>query len=167
MTTVAYDGTTLASDSRSTMGGGMIYEEDAQKIFPDIGPFAVLGIAGDYQAAMDTMDMIQDFNKIEHVRGIPAKEVGDVALIGVTHDGKLWSYMGDRSCELRADKPFAVGSGSEYALAAMDLGKTAAEAVVYASTRDLYTNDIVQVATLYSEEEPEQEKDELTKDTGE
>ena len=154
MTTIAYDGTTLASDSRSSMGT-MIYEEDAQKIYTKVGPFAVLAIAGDYQAALDTMDLIGDFTKLEHIRNIPSEEIGDVSLIGFTYDGKLWSYAGDKSCELRADRPFATGSGGEYALAAMDLGKTAEEAVLYASTRDMFTNSITQVAVIYQEDPDE------------
>ena len=60
---------------------------------------------------------------------------------------------GEKSFELRPDLPFAIGSGSQYALAAMDLGKTAEEAVVYASTRDVYTNNVTQVASLITEEE--------------
>lgn len=147
MTTVAWDGKKLATDSRSSMGD-MIYEEDAQKIFTDVGPFAVLAIAGDYQAALDTMDIISDFTKLDHVRNIPSDEIGNVSLIGFTYGSKLWSYAGDKSCELRADRPFACGSGGQYALAAMDLGKTAEEAVLYASTRDIYTNSITQVASL-------------------
>jgi 20S proteasome alpha/beta subunit len=167
MTTIAYDGKSLASDSRSTMGS-MIYEEDAQKIYPNVGPFAVLGIAGDFQAAMDVIDMIKDFSQIEHIRGISSEDIGNVSLIAMTHDGRLWSYAGDKSCELRTDRPFATGSGGEYALAAMDLGKTAEEAVLYASTRDIYTNNITQVAHIQMEEEPSEESsDQSTKETGE
>ena len=147
--------------------GDMIYEEDAQKIFPNVGPFAVLGIAGDYQAAVDTMEMIQDFNKIDHVRGIPSKDIGNTSLIGITHEGKLWSYAGDRSCELRADKPFATGSGGHFALAAMDLGLSAEEAVKYASTRDMYTNDTIQVAHIFDEPEADTEVTEVTEVTEE
>lgn len=152
MTTVAFDGKTLASDSRSCIGD-MIYEEDAQKLFTDIGPFVVLGIAGVYQDGMDTMDMIQDFSKIDHVRGISVEDIGHVSILGITKDGRLWSYAGEKSCELRMDKPFAIGSGADFALAAMDLGKTAKEAVEYASTRDLGTNNIIQVANLEEEKE--------------
>ena len=35
MTTIAYDTKTLVSDSRSSLGD-MIYEEDSQKIFPNV-----------------------------------------------------------------------------------------------------------------------------------
>jgi len=151
MTTIAYDGKSLASDSRSCIGG-MIYEEDAQKIFTERGPFAVLGIAGDYQAAMDVMDMIGEFTNIEHIRGIPPEEIGNVSILAVTKDGRLWSYAGSASCELRGDRPFAVGSGSDFAIAAMDLGKSAKEAVEYAATRDPNTNSVTQVETFIEEE---------------
>lgn len=151
MTTIAYDTKTLVSDSRSNING-MIYEEDAQKIFTNVGPFAVIGIAGDYQAAMDTINMIDEFPNIEHIRGIPVEEIGNVSIIGITADRRLWSYAGDKSCELRSDQPFAVGSGEQFALAAMDLGKTAEEAVKYAATRDPNTNSVTQVAHLVTEE---------------
>ncbi len=156
MTTIAYDGKSLVSDSRSCIGD-MIYEEDAQKIFPDVGPFVALGIAGDYQAAMDTIEMISPFTTMDHIRSIPSKDIGNVSLLGVTLDGRLWSYAGDKSCELRSDKPFAVGSGSIWAMAAMDFGESAEDAVVFAATKDPYTNDIVQVATFVSPEEVTEE----------
>ena len=154
MTTIAYDTKTLVSDSRSSMGE-VIYEEDAQKIFPDVGPFAVVGIAGSYQDAMDTINVISDYTKVDHIRGIPVEELGESALIGITYEGELWSYAGDMSCRLRADKPFAIGSGGSYALAAMDLGSTAEEAVIYASTRDMFTNSVVQVAQICNDTPPE------------
>lgn len=156
MTTIAYDTKTLVSDSRSSMGD-IIYEEDAKKIFADVGPFAVIGIAGSYQDAMDTIKIISDYTQVDHIRGIPVEELGESNLIGITYEGELWSYAGDMSCRLREDKPFAIGSGSQYALAAMDLGKTAEEAVKYASTRDMYTNDVTQVAALFTE--PEEDDD--------
>ena len=150
MTTIAYDTKTLVSDSRSSMGD-MIYEEDAQKIFKDVGPFAVVGIAGAYQDAMDVIQIIGEYTQVDHIRSIPVKEIGECMLLGITYSGELWSYAGDSSCRLREDKPFALGSGGQYALAAMDLGLSAQEAVEYASTRDMFTNNITQVATLSAE----------------
>lgn len=40
---------------------------------------------------------------------------------------------------------FAMGSGYKFAIAALDLGKTAKEAVNYAKTRDIYTGGRVRV----------------------
>lgn len=42
----------------------------------------------------------------------------------------------------------AIGSGWELAMAAMDHGKSASEAVLYAATRDIFTNDKLQVIYL-------------------
>jgi 20S proteasome alpha/beta subunit len=150
MTTIAYDTKSLVSDSRSSIDN-LIYEEDAQKIYTNIGPFLTLGIAGSFQDAMDTLEVIKDYTKVDHIRTIPVEELGDCHLLGITYDGDLWSYAGDKSCCLRKDLPFAIGSGSDFALSAMDLGRSAEEAVVYASTRDMYTNDVLQIARLPEE----------------
>ena len=49
-------------------------------------------------------------------------------------------------CEIaRLTDSFAMGSGSSFAIAALDLGKTAKEAVNYAKTRDIYTGGRVRV----------------------
>ena len=154
MTTIAYDTKTLCSDSRSSMGS-MIYEDDAQKLFMNVGPFAVVGIAGGYQDAMDIIAIISDFTKVDQIRAIPHEAVGDCVLLAVAHNGDLWIYQGDESCMLRSDRPFAVGSGSTYALSAIDLGKSAEEAIEYASTRDMHTNNVIQKAILVSEDELE------------
>jgi len=158
MTTIAYNNGVLASDSRSCIGD-MIYEEDSQKIFQDLGPFTFLGIAGDYQAAMDTLDIIKAFTSLEQIRTIPADEIGNVSILGITEDQRLWSYAGDCSCELRADRPFAVGSGAPYAMAALDLGLEPEEAVAYAATRDMMTNNIVQTTRELPDEVTDEEEE--------
>ena len=71
-----------------------------QKIFTNIGPFAVVGVAGSYQDAMDIIDMISDYTKVDHIRSIPAEHIGEVSLLGITYEGELWSYAGDLSCRL-------------------------------------------------------------------
>ena len=160
MTTIAYDCKSLVSDSRSCIGS-MIYEEDCQKIYPDVGPFVVLGIAGDLQDAMDIIDAISTFTTLDQIRSIDYNVTKwHAAIIGITANGSVWHYVGEDSFELRPDIPFALGSGAVYALAAMDLGKTAEEAVKYASTRDLYTNEVTQVATLLSHEETDEDTNE-------
>lgn len=51
--------------------------------------------------------------------------------VGVTESGEFWSMPIDYNC--------AMGSGEFFALAAMDFGKSAVEAVEYAKTRDCYS----------------------------
>lgn len=76
-------------------------------------------------------------------------------MIAITHDGQLWHYTGSYSFELRPDIPFAIGSGSEYALGAIAMGADAKKAIEVASKYDVYTNDHIQVANLVTEEEVE------------
>lgn len=161
MTTIAYDTKSLVSDSQSTLSGEQIYEEDCQKIFPEVGPFAILAVAGNYQNAMDVIDVVKDYAKIDHILGLDFKSLGwQCSMLAITYDGKLWHYTGDKSFELRPDLPFAVGSGAEYALGAMAAGADAATSVSIASRFDLYTNNNLQVVDLSPEESEEPEKPE-------
>jgi ATP-dependent protease HslVU (ClpYQ) peptidase subunit len=162
MTTIAYDGKTLVSDSQSSIGS-LKYEDDCQKIFPNVGPFAALGVAGSYQDCMDIINVISEYNKIDHIRSLDFKELNwQAEMIGITHEGQVWHYSGNRSFELRPDLPYAVGSGADYALGAMAVGADATSAVLAAAQLDLYTNDKLQVATIRSAEDPEEEDKETT-----
>lgn len=148
MTTIVYDTKSLVSDSQSTIGD-QIYENDCQKLFPNVGPFAVLGVAGNYQDAMDVIEVIQDFTKVNQVRGLDYEELEwNCAMLAITHEGQVWHYTGKFSFELRSDIPFAIGSGASYAMGALAMGADAETAVKVASKFDLYTNDITQKATL-------------------
>lgn len=46
----------------------------------------------------------------------------------------------------------AFGSGADFAIAAMDLGKSSSEAVKYASTRDIYTGGEIESFDIYTGE---------------
>ena len=161
MTTIVYDTKLLVSDSQSSIGNE-IYEEDCQKLFPNVGPFAVIGIAGNYQDSMDVIEVISDYNKMDHIRGLDFEELDwQCAMLGVTHEGQVWHYSGKHSFELRSDMPFAIGSGAQYAMGAMYAGAGAELALEAASRFDIDTNNIKQIATLdYGRpEEPEVTKD--------
>lgn len=160
MTTIVYDTKSLVSDSQST-AGDQIYEEDCQKLFPNVGPFAILGVAGNYQDALDIIDTIKHYTLIEQIRGLDYKELGwSCAMLAVTHDGQPWHYTGNRSFELRPDLPFAIGSGADYALGALAMGASGEEAVKVAARYDPYTNGVTQVANFQTEEEDEEENTE-------
>jgi hypothetical protein len=157
MTTVAYKDGMLAADSRSCIGGGgshMIYEEDAVKLFPHVGPFLAVGISGDQQVAEDIIMEVSRYTTVDQVRGFElSEEAMGVQMLAIDHEGQLWYYQGSKSFKLRSDKPYAIGSGSDFALAAMDLGKTAEEAVSFAATRDPFTNTEVQKLEITFDEQ--------------
>lgn len=153
MTTVVYDGKSLVSDSQSTVGDE-VYAEDCQKIFPEVGPFAVLGIAGNYQDAKDVLKVITDFTNIDQIRGLDFKDLEwNCSMIAITYNGEVWHYTGKYSFEMRPDVPFAIGSGAPYALGAIHAGSDAKNAVLAAARYDLYTNEVLQVALLTGPED--------------
>ena len=49
-------------------------------------------------------------------------------------------------------------------MAAMDLGKTAEEAVIYASTRDIFTNEVLQIVRLIADNGEDEEGEEETEE---
>lgn len=107
---------------------------------------------------MDVIDIIKDYNHVEHIRNLDFEELGwKCSMLAITHDGTIWHYTGTYSFVLRNDVPFAIGSGAQFALGAMAFGADAKEAVLIASRYDLHTNANLQVANLI-EEEPEEEK---------
>ena len=145
MTTIAFDGKTMACDTLVTCGSSCyntdtkIYENDAY----------VIGVAGD--AGVGTMliegpDILQPRNY----------DFDFEALVFVKDAQKLYKVAFYKSwdCALSsvipvADKFSAVGSGSPYALAAMYLGYTATRAITVAAAFDTNTGGKIITKPLF------------------
>lgn len=135
MTTIAFDGKTMACDTRVVCGSNCyntdykIYENDTY----------VIGVAGD--AGVGTM--LIDCPYILQPRPY---DYDFEALVFVKDTEKVYKVAFYKSwdCALSsvipvADVRAAIGSGSPYALAAMYLGNTAARAVTVATQFDTNT----------------------------
>lgn len=127
MTTIAYDGRYIASDGRETWGNMICDDRIDKSITTSLGVFFLAGVAADCNRfAKDYMVGV----KTE----IDSSTVGflfsnnECYTVGIA-DGVFWDY-------LQTGNPFTVGSGEQYAIAAMDHGKSAIDAVKYAITRD-------------------------------
>lgn len=136
MTTVAYRGGILAADSRATHGDAGA--TTATKLFRKrIGRREhLVGVAGDLYAALIFIDW---YGTAETKRPEQFADLFDAGedFGALIWDGKsLWEC--NRLCRMvRVEEPyFAVGSGAQFALAAMDCGKSAREAVRIACRRD-------------------------------
>lgn len=133
MTTIAWDGKTLAADRQSTYGNVKV---ESRKI-RDCGPF-VFALAGE----KDNIETIAGWiaQATPAAGRAPLKEGGMHGIAVRKEDGAAFSLEGERATMIRvyAGK-FAAGSGFEFALAAMTLGKTAVQAVVFASRFDMYS----------------------------
>lgn len=132
MTTIAFDGKTMASDTRVVCGGN--YYNTDTKIYEN--DFAVIGVAGDAGAGtmlIDCPGILRpqpydfDFEALVFVKD--TEQVYKVAFY------KSW----DCALSSVADSFAAVGSGSPYALVAMECGYSARGGVAVASKFDTNT----------------------------
>lgn len=147
MTTVAFDGRTMASDTLATDAWGM-KEEVRDKILR--GSDFLVGGSGEHGAIKRWWAQVCHFD-LEQVLayGYPDynADSNDQHIMIAGESGRIWRHVmgGFFECSRRFH---AVGSGRDYALAAMALGKTAEEAVRLAMTFDNGTGGDVIVKLL-------------------
>ena len=132
MTTIAYKDGIIAYDSRMTQGPTIV-DDDHEKMAEREGHcFFACGCLADIDMLIDlffgkTFDLDRDYN---------------VAAFIVTPEGELWQAsidMEDKTFwkhKRRLDNCWAMGSGADHALTAMDMGADAVTAVRMAIRRD-------------------------------
>lgn len=148
MTVIAWDGTTLAADKRAC-NGNTIYT--TTKIFR-VGT-CLLGAAGH---ASFCEQIIAWFKAGENPSDFPAaqRDKDDWAgLLVIRGDGTINKYERTPYPHTFEDKQIAIGSGCEFAKAAMHLGCTAAQAVEVAIALDCSCGNGVDTLTLVEETE--------------
>jgi 20S proteasome alpha/beta subunit len=124
MTTIAWDGKTLAADRRAT-GDGAIPGR-VKKIFRTADN-RLLGIAGCFTVAMRMVSWLSVTPDMR--RGRPAFDSEeDFTLLEVMKGGRIWVHGPSGSFRVR-NRIYAIGSGQQYAVMAMHLGCTAVNAV--------------------------------------
>jgi ATP-dependent protease HslVU (ClpYQ) peptidase subunit len=144
MTTIAYKDGVIAYDSRETLGS-TIMDDDCEKCQTSGGvQFLCTGSTPDYPALIAGYFGEVVTGSVE-ASGL-AIDDGVLSLIG--HDRKTGFWKD----QLRLDNPFAIGSGSHFALTAMDMGATAAEAVEMAKKRDTSTGGLVRTLIVASDQ---------------
>ncbi len=143
MTTIAYDHKKkqIAYDSRVIRDDTIIITDEAEKMeeFDDI---QIIGSG----VSSDIDELTNCYLNDEE----PSKNNLRAVLI-VVRDGKLYR-VGCCDGEVWVnpiDTSWAEGSGSDFALAALDLGYTAEQAINYVKTRDIYTGGTVRVIDVH------------------
>lgn len=135
MTTIAYhhERKEIAYDGRTTRGD-TIMSDASEKMEERNGvKFFLTGSTCDYDLLIsmyfgEKSELVPEANALVIDGGV-------VYLIGCQSDGGFWkckSYCND-----------AIGSGWQFALSAMDFGRSAKEAVEYAATRDCCTGGTI------------------------
>jgi ATP-dependent protease HslVU (ClpYQ) peptidase subunit len=142
MTTIAYNhkDKEIAYDSRSTRGY-LIHNDNAdKKIVSDDGSIYFLaGKSGDTEDFADEFCVGRVSSRTLDCQGIAVKD-GVAFGVGTKDNGEFVAY------ELDCNATY--GSGVDFAIAAMDFGKSAKEAVEYVKTRDIYTGGKVRTFKL-------------------
>lgn len=140
MTTIAYKDGVIAYDTRQ-IRCDRIVSDDCQKVTVVDGvSFFLSGAVCDEKALIAAYFGTPSPVPVE-CSGY-AVDGGKLLLVG--HDDKtgIWRQ------ELDPANPDAIGSGSPYALAAMDMGASAEDAVRAAMKRDIYTGGRVRVLRI-------------------
>ena len=132
MTTIATKDGIIAYDSRATMGEVIFDNECNKKSVVDGVTFFIASGYPEEAIIIATYFSGESFPKhFDHFEGI------------AVDDGKVYRLLPVRRRlikeRIRDGQVFAVGTGWKWAIAAMDLGRTAKQAVEYAMTRDVNT----------------------------
>jgi len=138
MTTIAYchKDREIAVDSRATRGNIIDSDNDNKLKIVNGVTFIMTGKACDYQLLIDIYF------------GVDKTELVPDCCCMVIDDGKFYEFSVESdgsTCRDELVSDTAFGSGASFALAAMDFGCNAKDAVKYAKTRDCKTGGRVRV----------------------
>ena len=140
MTTIAYKDGIIAYDSRFT-SSDVIEDDDGEKCYIRDGVyFFISGSVCDYEALVDSyfagVAVRKNIDAMAFVFG------GGQLYTTSVHLGKFWV------CKERMDVHGAIGSGRKFALAFMDAGMNAEDAIKGTCKRDIYTGGTVRTCQL-------------------
>lgn len=132
MTTIAWDGTTLAADRQSTWGGTPIRVRKVHKLRAPDGSFILYGGSG---------NSIQLGAFYRFVTGQTWRQpcIDDAQFMMIDAQRRVWIAQNNMDWHRIDVRRWAMGSGADYALGAMDHGASAREAVEVASRLDTGT----------------------------
>ena len=142
MTTIAYKDGVIAYDSRQTRNDRIVSDDAPKCQVVDGVRFFLAGAVCDEKALIAAY--------LGTPSPVPVECSGYVVdggkLLMVGHDDKtgIWRQ------ELELSNPDAIGSGAEYAVAAMDMGASAEDAVRAAMKRDIYTGGTIRTVIIDS-----------------
>lgn len=131
MTTIAWDGRTLAADRQSTWGGTPTKIRKIFRAEHADGRKLIYGCAGLSHECQSYTRWIDG--------EICKPEFTDLTILSIDQKGRIWYANQTMMWARIMTKQWAIGSGCDYAMGAMAAGKTAADAVRIASNLDVST----------------------------
>ena len=147
MTTVAYDGRSMAADKQMNTGN-MKHPHAGSKIQRGTyrGEPALYGGSGTTVFLSAVIDWLIAGESAEHKPDLPGPD--DTFTVVVATAAGVFEYIDSLRPIFLGDIPWAIGSGAEYAFGAMDAGACAKRAVEIACGRDCSSGMGIDVLTL-------------------
>lgn len=143
MTCIAWDGKTLAADKRATYGGMIC---TVTKIFRVYG--LLVGGSGELPFILAMVEWVRNGRKAEDFPASQRDKDDWQAVLVIEADGTPLLYERTLFPVRYEQQHIAIGSGREYARAAMYCGKSAREAVEVACALDSGCGNGIDVLTL-------------------
>lgn len=147
MSVIAWDGKTLAADKRAVMGTLIVATTKIFRITNYNEGGALVGYAGDAAAGEEMLHWFKNGAIPEKLPAAQRDKNDWVGLLVIWATGAIWKYENTPHPVKLMPQKFAIGSGRDFGLAAMHLGKTAKEAVEIACLFDNTCGDGVDVLT--------------------
>lgn len=136
MTTIVWDGETVAADGMGVWGGTCYRTQKLRLVQRTPGNFWVFGLSGD---APHCQALFEYWEGLRPEAPVPTPETGLNALCVELASGKCWFASDHRLVWTPVNGNFAIGSGAEYALGALTVGASALVAVKVAGRLDVNT----------------------------
>ncbi len=131
MTVIAWDGKTLAADRKSTYGNTTRSTTKIHRVGA-----ALVGYSGGASVGNEVIAWFRDGADPQKFPAMQRDKDEHVNLLVVYADERIHEYIRTPFPEVVEDKFVAIGSGRDFALAAMHLGQSAAQAVELACRLD-------------------------------
>lgn len=131
MTTICFDGSVLAADKRSCGGNGTMTVTKIRRINGSL-----VGCAGNSAIANEVMAWFERGAVPADFPPAQRDENDSVGMLVVEKSGAVYKFERSPYPIRLEESCVAIGSGGDYARAAMALGKTAAEAIDVAAMFD-------------------------------
>lgn len=141
MTTIAWDGTTLAADRQSTWGGTPIPTRKVFKLQAPDGSFILYGGSG------NSIQLGSFHRWLTGEAGV-MPSIADAQFMMIDQRHRVWIAHNSMDWHHIYVKRWAMGSGADYALGAMGHGATAREAIRIAARLDTGTGLGIDCVTL-------------------
>jgi len=139
MTTIATDGVTIAGDGRAT-ANGTVSSDQVIKVHR-LPHGRAVGSAGE---ATKGLIAIRALQAGEDLSGL---DLEGVYLVVIDGTNTVQSYE-ETANPLELPTPYAIGSGRDVALGALDAGASPKEAVAIAIKRDVFTGGRIRTVTV-------------------